>query len=587
MPLPSEFLEEILERNDMAEVAGGYTKLQRSGKRYRGLCPFHNEKTPSFFIFPDTRSFYCFGCGAGGDVITFIEKAENLTYIEAVRFLAQRAGMEMPEDTDNKVGRLRTRILAANREAARFFYAMLNTDSGREARGYLRRRGLRDSTITRFGIGYSPDSWDLLRNALRDKGFTDDEMIAAGLCKRSSKGSVYDFFRNRVMFPVIDLSGNVVAFSGRRLREEDSPRKYVNTGDTLVFKKSRILFAMNLAKNSISKNREIILAEGQMDAISMHQAGFDNAVAALGTALTDEHIKIMANYADSVVLAYDSDDAGRKATARAISMFRASNISVKVLEIPGAKDADEYIKKYGADSFRQLIERSSASTEYELRRAAAKYDLDTDDGKVRYLREATDILSRTYSPTERDIYAGRLSEQLGVSKDAILSQIGGNAKRRERAENRRREREMSNVTGQYGIKSGERNEIGRIVAERRLVALIFKNPDKLGRAREKLGGAEIADPVMKKIFAAMAEKIDKGGFSGFSSLGEELSEEEMSALARAVADADSFNFASDDVDYLCEKIRQADEKPGKDEIGEMDPENIKNMIEKNSGGIYG
>ena len=445
MPLPREFIDELLDRNDITDVANSYTKLKRAGRRFKGLCPFHNEKTPSFTVFPDTRSFYCFGCGAAGDVISLIMRAENLTYIEAVKYLAQRSGMEMPENTDTRLSDLRTKIYAANRESARFFFQSLNSDDGKEARGYLRKRGLKDSTIKRFGIGYAPDTWDSLVKHLRSKGFTEEEIIAAGLGRRTSKGGLVDFFRDRIMFPVIDLTGNVVAFSGRRLKDNGDPRKYVNTGETLVFKKSRTLFAMNLAKNSLSKNREIILAEGQMDAISMHQAGFDNAVAAMGTALTEEHIKIIAGYADSVIIAYDADEAGRKAAARAIDLFRSSNLAVKVLDMTGAKDADEYIGKYGPEAFRHLIEESAASIEYELRRAEQKYDTMTDDGKVRYLNEASKIIARSYSPTERDIYAGRLSEKLNVSKKAILKQINGEITRRERMKRSDRENRFTDA----------------------------------------------------------------------------------------------------------------------------------------------
>ena len=584
MPLPREFVDELIDRNDIADVAGSYTQLKRAGRRLTGLCPFHNEKTPSFTVFQDTRSFYCFGCGASGDVISFIMKAENLTYIEAVKYLAQRAGMEMPENTDSRLSTLRTKVLSANREAARFFFKSLNSDAGKNARAYLRRRGLKDSTITRFGIGYAPDSWSDLRDHLYSKGFKEEELLAAGLCKKSERGNVFDFFRDRVMFPVIDLTGNVVAFSGRRLNDNGDPRKYVNTQDTLVFKKSRVLFAMNLAKNSLSRSREIILAEGQMDAISMHQAGFDNAVAALGTALTEEHIKIMSNYADSVVIAYDADEAGRKATQRAIGLFRNSPLSIKVLDMTGAKDADEYINKFGPEMFRKLIDGSAASLEYELKRAESKYDLFTDDGKVRYLREATDIVAKSMSPTERDIYAGRLAEKTSVSKEAVIKQIESAVRRKRRNEQSSRESQLTDVQKRYDVKAADRRRIGGISAEHRLIALIYWNPDKRAAVAEKLGGVRFSDEDLGDIFDHIMSAEISDPSKLLSYLSEDMKQENIQKLSRIINDYRGVSFVDDDIDYLCGKVKSAANRLNDRDIGNMDPETLKKMIDNKSGG---
>ena len=587
MPLPRDFIDELIDRNDITDVANSYTKLKRAGRRYTGLCPFHNEKTPSFTVFPDTRSFYCFGCQASGDVISLVMRAENLTYIEAVKYLAQRSGMEMPENTDTRLSDLKKKIYSANRESARFFFQSLNSDEGKEARAYLRKRGLKDQTITRFGIGYAPDTWDSLVRHLRSKGYSEEEILAAGLGRRTQKGGLVDFFRDRVMFPVIDLTGNVVAFSGRRLKDNGDPRKYVNTTDTLVFKKSRTLFGMNLAKNSLSKNREVILAEGQMDAISMHQAGFDNAVAAMGTALTEEHIKIISNYADSVIIAYDADEAGRKAAARAIGLFRNSNLAIKVLDMTGAKDADEYLNKYGSEAFRHLIEDSAASMEYELKRAENKYDIMTDDGKVRYLNEAAQIIARSYSPTERDVYAGRLSERLNVSKEAILKQINGQITKRERQESAGRETRLTDVSGRYGIKPGERSKIGEVSAEHRLIALIYRNPDKRELVTKKLGGTKFSDSMLYEIYLKLMDSEVSDPSKWLSYLAEDLSQEHIARLSKIIHDLSGINFVDDDVEFLCNRIRRAQAKLDNREIGSTDPETLKKLIENKSGGNNG
>ncbi|MEG2677550.1 MAG: DNA primase, partial [Oscillospiraceae bacterium] len=418
MALPQGFLQELHDRNDIVEVIGSYVSLKRRGRLNTGLCPFHNEKTPSFVVYSDTQSYFCFGCGAGGDVITFIKTKENLDYIESVRLLANRAGMTMPEDMDDSGYIKRKRAFDINKLAARYFFATLNSDAGKNARGYLRARKLSDSSIKRFGIGYAGSEWSGLRDHLHTHGYKDDELVEAGVCTKSEKGTVYDFFRERIMFPIFDLRGNVIAFSGRTVTEDN--RKYLNTRDTIIFKKSRAIFAMNIAKNT--DTRRIILCEGQMDVIAMHQAGFENAVAACGTALTDEQVRMISQYADEVVLAYDDDGAGQKAARRAIDMFKNTNILVKVLKIDGAKDPDEYIKKNGVDRFRELVDKSSNSVEYELRRARLKYDIETDNGRVQYLKDASEILARTTSPTERDLFAGRVSQDIGVSKEAILLQ---------------------------------------------------------------------------------------------------------------------------------------------------------------------
>ena len=361
MALSQEFLDELHDRSDVVDVIGSYVQLRQRGRLYTGLCPFHSEKTPSFTVYPNTQSYYCFGCGNGGDVITFIKNYENLDYMDAVRLLADRAGMQMPEDSTQDDSYRKKRILEANRQAAKFYFKNLNSESGREARKYLRRRGLSDETITRFGIGYAPDDWGQLRDYLISKGFKESELVDASLCTIGRNGKPYDFFRARVMFPVIDVRGQVVAFSGRTMGSDT--RKYVNTKDTPVFKKSKILFGMNLAKNA--GTRRVILVEGQMDVITLHQAGFTDAVATLGTAITDEHALMLSRYVDEVLISYDADEAGQKATRRAIDTLRAAGIPTRVIQLEGGKDPDEIIREKGSSAFKSALDKASGSIEYD------------------------------------------------------------------------------------------------------------------------------------------------------------------------------------------------------------------------------
>ena len=416
--IPQEYIQEVVRRNDIEELIGQYVQLRRRGRTLVGLCPFHNEKSPSFTVYPDTQSFYCFGCGAGGDAITFVRKINNLSYVESVKQLASRAGMPMPEE-DDKEGRARSRLLEINRCAARYFYEQLNqrTPEAAAARRYWKeKRGLSDGAIRRFGLGYAPDDFSGLLHYLRQRGFREEELENSGLVKRSQKGNLYDIFRHRVMVPIIDVRGNIIAFGGRVL--DDSKPKYINSPETMVYKKSRTLFALNVAKKSTSKR--FILCEGYMDVISMHEAGFDTAVCACGTALTAEQVKLLSEYAEETVLCYDSDEAGQKATERSLHLFENSPVKVTVLSIPGAKDPDEFIRTYGRDRFEMILNGTSNPTEFELGKAKKKYDLRTDDGRLEYIREAIGILAGSgVSPTARDVYAGRIAGETGVAKQAV------------------------------------------------------------------------------------------------------------------------------------------------------------------------
>ena len=424
--IPHEYIEELTRRTDIVELVGSYVQLKRKGRLYGGLCPFHSEKTPSFYVYPDTQSFYCFGCQAAGDAISFVKKINNISSGEAIKMLASRAGMPEPQE-DDKTGRLRSRVLSMNKEAARFFHACLNStvEEARQARAYWRRRGLDDKTIVRFGLGYAPNDGQALYQYLRDKGYNQQELDASGLFKRSQSGRIYCLFWKRVMTPIFDLRGNIIAFGGRVM--DDSKPKYVNSPETLVYHKSETVFAMQIAKRSAS--RRFVLCEGYMDVISMQQAGIDTAVCACGTALTPGQVRIISEYADEVILSYDSDEAGQKATLRSLELFRNSPVKVGVLQIPGAKDPDEYIKKYGPERFQALLDGVGNALDFRLKRLRDQYDLSQDAQRLQYVKEAVEMLAERSNPTEQEVYAGRLAEETNISKTAILAQLGTAAKR--------------------------------------------------------------------------------------------------------------------------------------------------------------
>ena len=411
MPFPPAFIDEVIARNPIEDVVGQYVTLKRSGSNLFGLCPFHGEKTASFSVAPDKGMFYCFGCHKGGGVINFEMEIEGLSYGDAVRALAKRAGLEVPEDEQYQSRyRQQERLWALHKEAARFFHSCLYAPMGASALEYARGRGMSQTTLTKFGIGYAPDSWSDLVDAMRKKGYTDQELRDSGLVTVSKKnGNLFDRFRDRLMFPIIDVRGNVIGFGGRIMNDRDkNAAKYLNSPETLIFNKRKNLFALNYAKKS--KMGYLILVEGYMDAIALHQYGFDCAVASLGTALTDDGAALLSRYTDQVVLIYDGDTAGQNATQRAIPMLEKAGLQVKVLKMRDAKDPDEFLKKYGADRFKILLEESSNRVEYQLAAIARKYDLRDDDQKVRYLQESADLIGSLPSAVQRDVYGGRVAE---------------------------------------------------------------------------------------------------------------------------------------------------------------------------------
>ena len=554
-----EYVEELIRRSDIVDIVGNYVQLKRKGRLYGGLCPFHNEKTPSFYVYPETQSFYCFGCGAGGDVITFIKKISSLSYGEAVKLLAERAGMPEP-DEDDGTGRMRSRILSMNKEAARFFHACLNSsvDEAAQARAYWRRRGLDDRTIARFGLGYAPDNGQALYQHLRDKGYTQAEMDASGLFKRSPSGRIYCLFWRRVMTPIFDLRGNVIAFGGRVL--DDSKPKYVNSPETLVYHKSETVFALQIAKRSAS--RRYVLCEGYMDVISMQQAGIDTAVCACGTALTQAQVRLLSEYADEVILSYDSDEAGQKATLRSLELFRNSPVQVGVLNIPNAKDPDEYIKKFGAERFQQLLDGAGNAMDFRLARARAKYDLSQDSQRLGYIQEAVEILADGSTPTEKELYAGRLAEETNIAKTAILAQVDGVSRKlgARRRSARRNEilhsGEMDTLRVPYD-KSGP-GALGMASSQRRLVAAALRQPEYLKKIAAALRPESILNPELREGYQAMLQCYQEGHEVSLGALAQVIGEKAMNELSGAAAEYSDVSCTPQDVEMYLERIARGE-----------------------------
>ena len=552
--IPHEYIEELTRRTDIVELVGSYVQLKRKGRLYGGLCPFHSEKSPSFYVYPDTQSFYCFGCGAGGDAITFAKKINSIDYPEAVKMLAARAGMPEPQE-DDKTGRMRSRILSMNKEAARFFHACLNStvEEARQARAYWRRRGLDDKTIVRFGLGYAPNDGQALYQFLRDKGYNQQELDASGLFKRSPSGRIYCLFWKRVMTPIFDLRGNIIAFGGRVL--DDSKPKYVNSPETLVYHKSDTVFALQIAKRSAS--RRFVLCEGYMDVISMQQAGIDTAVCACGTALTPDQIKLISQYADEVILSYGSDEAGQKATLRSLELFRNSPVRVGVLQIPGAKDPDEYIKKYGADRFKALLDGVGNALDFRLGRLRSQYDLKQDAQRLEYVKEAVEMLAERSNPTEQEVYAGRLAEETNISKTAIMAQLAdavkkaGSKRRREQNRARLQEGEMNQIKVPY---SAGRGALGMASAEQRLLAAMLREPGYIDKVSAQLKPEQFLQPQQKELYEAMLRCREQGVEVSLATLRAFVSEEALNELSRLAAQYSDVNCTPEDIKLYLERI---------------------------------
>ena len=532
MAFPEKFIEELVDRSDIVDVVSSYVRLgKKSGSNMFGLCPFHSEKTPSFSVSPDKQIYHCFGCGKGGGVINFIMEIENLSFPEAVEFLAGKAGMQVSEDTNDKDSKRRSRMLELNREAARFFHSQLSTEGGKAAEDYMINRRISPAVAKNFGLGYAPDSWDSLRNAMRQKGYTDRELFDAGLTKAGKNGGYYDAFRNRLMFPVIDVRGNVIGFSGRILG--DGEPKYLNSPETLVFNKSRNLFALNLAKKS--KSGYIILSEGNIDVVALHQAGFDSAVASLGTSLTPEQARLISRYTNQVIIAYDSDTAGVKAAQRAISILEKLDLKVKVLRMSGAKDPDEFIKLKGADAFRNLLEASENQIDYRLRSVTEKYDMDSDEQKVEFLKEATDMVARLPGTVERQVYSMRVASMAGISPDAVSAEVERRRKRLWSSAQKAEAKQQSRPERQAQPLEKELryDDPASAAAEEGIIRLLYLDPG-LAKSASLPGAEEFSSSALGRIYSVLLKRLSKGDSVSAAALGEELSSGEMSLLVRII-----------------------------------------------------
>ena len=529
MPFPPSFLDELAARNPIEEVVGQYVNLKRSGSNLFGLCPFHGEKTPSFSVSPDKGIYYCFGCHKGGSVINFEMEIEGLSYPDAVRALAKRAGMTVPEDEQYQSRyRRQERLWALNKEAARFFHASLFQPEGAAGLEYAGKRGMPKSTLTKFGIGFAPDSWDALCKAMEAKGYTQEELRASGLVSVSQKnGHIYDRFRNRLMFPIIDVRGNVIGFGGRVM--DNSTPKYLNSPETEIFNKRKNLFALNLAKKT--RLGYLILVEGYMDAVALHQYGFDCAVASLGTSLTEEHASLLARYTQQVILIYDGDEAGQNATQRAIPMLEKAGLQVKVLKMRDAKDPDEFLRKFGADRFRILLEESSNRVEYQLKAIQKKYDLNIDEERVNFITEAADFVSTLASAVQREVYGNRAAEAAKISPEAMKIEVQKAYKRRLSREKRKQEK--IDLAPARNLQAQSRqiryDNVKSAAAEERVVAAVMKEPALLSEIPE-LTPEEFSAPILAKVFSQQLQRHREGQDATLTGL-TDFTSEEMAHIA--------------------------------------------------------
>lgn len=537
MPLPERFLDELLARTDIVDLVSESVRLTKKGNSYWGCCPFHSEKTPSFHVVPDRQMYKCFGCGKGGGAINFVMELENLPFKDAVAVLAQRVGMQVPEFGSSPGAReRREKILTINRQAARAFHRWLHGPEGAEGLAYLQRRGLSKRTLTNFGLGFAPNGWDGLITELSAQGYDKRDLLDAGLAVSNKDGRIYDRFRNRVIFPIIDVRGNVIGFGGRVM--DDSNPKYLNSPDTPVYNKSRNLFALNIAKTS--KAGRVILTEGYMDTISLHQAGFDSAVASLGTALTEEHSQLLSRYFKEAVIAYDGDGAGIKAAQRAIPILEKAGLKVKVLRVAGAKDPDEFIKAYGREAFAKLLDQSENQVDYRLAQIQKKYNLTDDSQKVAFLQEAAQLVSTLRSAVEREIYGGHAAQTAGVSPDTMKLEVDRALKARLRKAKKQQERRDLTPASQLQprARSLRYENIRSARAEEGLLRLLMLDPGLAGKMAG-ITGAEFSSPLLGRAFDALIRRAGEGLSTQLAALAENFDREEMDHLAQVAARPES------------------------------------------------
>lgn len=539
MIISPEIIDDIKFRNPIEDVISSYIVLKRAGSNYNGLCPFHSEKTPSFTVFPSTQSFYCFGCGAGGDAITFVMRTENLDYMSALRTLASRCGITLPEQNTNYQGKKevgRQRVLDMNKEAAKFFHnCLLDEKLGAEGRKYLMdKRNLSMTVINHFGLGYAPNSFNLLHDHLKKLGYTDEEMTVGFLCGKNDRGAVYDYFRNRVIFPIIDTTGNVIAFGGRVL--DDSKPKYLNTSDTPAFKKSKNLFALNFAKNHCEN--QMILCEGYMDVIALHSFGFENAVATLGTAITPEQARIFSRHTKNVVISYDSDEAGQRAADKAFKLLQEVGVDVRILKMTEAKDPDEFIKKFGPQKFNSIINESKSKFEFETEKILAKYNLLNTDEKIKASKDFVNCIANYPSEIEREIYSQKIAGILNIPLETIkrdvkivISRKNREAKNKEEIELYRKSSGIGDTVNPSSAKYLKANKV-----EEAILGLAQLFPSHLKIVMEKLTVNDFLTDFSKKLFENMKDCYEKMGKFEIAFVAENFNFDEISRITKMMTD---------------------------------------------------
>ena len=537
MAFDRQFLDELIARNDIVDVVSNYVSLQPRGGSLWGCCPFHSEKTPSFHVLPDKQLCYCFGCKKGGGVINFIMEEENLSFPDAVRFLARRANMPVPEEEHSDESQLRSRILSLNRDAARFYYDQLYSPKGAPVLEYMKNRKITRRNATNFGLGASADEWDGLLTAMRKKGYGDGELLASGLSIRGKNGGLYDKFRKRLIFPIIDVRGDVLGFGGRIISKDDPGAKYMNTPETIVYSKRRVLYGLNLAKKS--KRSNIILVEGNIDVVMLHQAGFDNACASMGTALTTEQLQLLSRYTKEIVLCYDNDDAGKVATQKALTLLNNTDFQVKVLELPKRlvdgeyikQDADDFIKFQGKDAFEHLLSGSESGMDFRMAQLKSKFDLKSDEGRIGFAEAAAGLLSTVPNAVEREIYTVRASEAAGITPDAMKLEVERARKRARYKEKREQERRDLNpaASAQPRERSIRYTDLRSALAEEGVLRLLTLD-DSLFGENPPIREEDFSSPLLGRFFTALRAQLRESGQVNIPALAEFFTSEEISHL---------------------------------------------------------
>ena len=589
MAIPEDIINEIKYRNDIETVISSYVNLKRRGKNLVGLCPFHNEKTPSFTVYPENGSFYCFGCGVGGDVFSFVRHIENLDYIDAVKQLAERSGIALPQDGyDDSMQNLKNTIYEINRETAKFFHSYLMSPEGKWALDYfVNKRGLSLSTIKHFGLGAAPEGWDNLYKHLKSLGFSEEDMLQAKVIGKSQRGTYYDFFRKRIICPVINVRGRVIAFSGRAMPGEENGRKYINTSDTLVYKKSENLFGINFAKNN--SDERMILVEGNLDVISLHQAGFTNTVGALGTAFTENQAKLLSSYTKELILTLDADAAGQKAVRRSSEILKDTGLNVRVAVVPDGKDPDEFIRKNGAARFGALIDSAVNIMDYKLLTAADGIDTNNDNGKIEYLNKAIAVIAESNDPVARDIHIGRLSEKYGVSRTTVADRVDelrkSNFKKKEK-------KEIDNLIrprfDRNDVNPERRAYPAGVAAEEAVIAILMQHSDFCQTAFSMLAPDNMLTSLNRRIYSGIADCVNSGRDVDISYFGEMLSPAEMGYLTMLTnsekGDKNALIVLKDSIKVILDESVRKKSSDTKDMSVDDWAENLKKIIETKQKG---